>query len=409
MKTVNIRWNVELETWFIAEIETQFEQALEQNQWSSFDEWAAKQADLSAFRFILSGENYICRWLTLPGVQPRHINKALPFALEESFIDDIGQYHLVTSAKAGKFTHQVYCGKTDVFERLIEVCALHHIQLRQLIPETSLIPDNCLLHQGEYWLVNIPSVAEAKIHESALTAYLEAIILELNGKTIESIIIIDKSLDAANLVKMQIETSFSDSFSKIEITHGSFEQQRDQALAKECKNLLTAQFRAAEVKVDSPAAWWKPIAILAACWAVFSFTQTAIENKQLIDQERQVKEATIALYKNLFPGERIRSLERQVRNKVKGGGKKNLAEFMALLEKTTTAYQKMNQTQQVTWKSVRFNDRQSLLVVDLTATTIADIQQFKSALEDEDLIVEIASATNENDKVKGRIKIGAQS
>jgi len=409
MKTVNIRWNVELETWFIAEIETQFEQALEQNQWSSFDEWAAKQADLSAFRFILSGENYVCRWLTLPGVQPRHINKALPFALEESFIDDIGQYHLVTSAKAGKFTHQVYCGKTDVFERLIEVCALHHIQLRQLIPETSLIPDNCLLHQGEYWLVNIPSVAEAKIHESALTAYLEAIILELNGKTIESITIIDKSLDAANLVKMQIETSFSDSFSKIEITHGSFEQQRDQALAKECKNLLTAQFRAAEVKVDSPAAWWKPIAILAACWAVFSFTQTAIENKQLIDQERQVKEATIALYKNLFPDERIRSLERQVRNKVKGGGKKNLAEFMALLEKTTTAYQKMNQTKQVTWKSVRFNDRQSLLVVDLTATTIADIQQFKSALEDEDLIVEIASATNENDKVKGRIKIGAQS
>ena len=28
MKTVNIRWNVELETWFIAEIETQFESQL---------------------------------------------------------------------------------------------------------------------------------------------------------------------------------------------------------------------------------------------------------------------------------------------------------------------------------------------------------------------------------------------
>lgn len=409
MKTVNIRWNIELETWFIAEIEAQFEQTAAQNLWSSFDVWAAKQADLSAFRFILSGENYVCRWLTLPGVQPRHLNKALPFALEESFIEDIGQYHLVTSDKIGKFTHQIYCGKADIFERLMEVCALHHIQLRQLIPETSLVPNNCLLHNGEFWLINIPSVAEAKIHESALTAYLEAICLELDENIIESIAIIDSNLDAANLVKMQIETSFSDHFKKVEVTHGSFKQQREQALAKECKNLLTAQFKASEVKVDKPAVWWKPIAVLAACWALFSFTQTAIENKQLIDQERQVKEATTSLFKDLFPGERVRSLERQVRNKVKGGGKKNLAEFMALLEKTTAAYQKINQQKQIQWKSVRFNDRQSLLVVDLTATTIADIQQFKSALEDEDLIVEIASATNENEKVKGRIKIGAQS
>ena len=409
METVNIRWNVELETWFVAELEQQIEQESEANKWLSFDDWASEQADLSAFRFILSGENYVCRWLTLPGVQPRHLNKALPFALEESFIEDISKYHIVTAGKVGKFTHQIYCGKTDTFERLMEACALHHIQLRQLIPETSLIPSNCLLHYGDFWLVNILEVGEAKIHQSALIAYLEAVCADLGDRVIESLTIIDKNLDAANLLKMQVETSFSNTFKAIEVQHGGFEQIRKKSLDKSCRDLLTAQFRPAEIKVDKPAQWWRSAALLAACWALFSFTQTVMENKQLIEQERQVKEATANLYKELFPGERIRFIERQISTKIKDGGKKNTAGFMILLYKTSTVYQQINQQKQIEWKSVKFNDRQNLLVIDLTAKTIADIQQFKSAMEADNLKVEIASATNENNQVKGRIKIGGQS
>jgi general secretion pathway protein L len=409
METVNIRWNVELETWFVAEFEQLLDQSANDQNWLSFDEWASEKADLSAFRFILSGENYVCRWLTLPGVQPRHLNKALPFALEESFIEDVSHYHIVTAGKAGKFTHQIYCGKADVFERLLEACALHHIQLRQLIPETSLAPINCLLHDGEYWLINIPEVAEAKIHQSALIAYLEAVCTDLGDGVVESLTIIDKNLDAANLLKMQVETSFSDTFKLIEVQHGGFGQTRKKALDRDCSDLLTAQFKPSEIKIDKPAAWWKSAAILAACWALFSFTQTVMENKQLIEQEKQVKNATADLYKELFPGERVRFLERQIRTKIKDGGKNNTAGFMMLLHKTSTVYQKINQQKQIEWKSVRFNDRQNLLVIDLTAKTIADIQQFKSAIEEEDLKVEIASATNENNKVKGRIRIGGQS
>jgi general secretion pathway protein L len=413
METVNIRWNVELETWFVAEFEQQFEQQSEQSpkeeRWLSFDEWASKKADLSAFRFILSGENYVCRWLTLPGVQPRHLNKALPFALEESFIEDVSQYHIVTAGKAGKFTHQIYCSKTDILERLLDACTLHHIQPRQLIPETSLAPANCMLHAGEYWLIKIAEVAEAKIHQSALITYLEAICIELADGTVESLTIIDKNLDAANLLKMQVETSFSDTFKTIEVQHGGFEQSRNKALTKDCRDLLTAQFRPTEIKIDKPAAWWKSAAILAACWAVFSFTQTVMENKQLIEQEKQVRDATVNLYKELFPGERVRFLERQIRTKIKGGNENNTAGFMLLLHKTSTVYQKTNQQKQIKWQSVRFNERQNLLVIDLTANTIADIQQFKSAIEKENLTVEISSATNENSKVKGRIKIGGQS
>ena len=408
MKTVNIRWNVELETWFIAELVSGAE-IEEGSQWLSFDQWASTQADLSSFRFILSGENYVCRWLNLPGVQPRHLIKALPFALEESFIDDVGLYHLVTTGKHSKFTHQIYCTKKDILVRLLEACSLHHIQLRQLIPETSLTPVNCLLHDGDYWLINIPKVTEAKIHQSALMTYLDSITTELGESTVESLTIIDKNLDAANLLKTQIETSFNHVFKSIDIQHSGFESIRDKALEQSGKDLLTEQFKPSEIKVKKPAVWWKTIAILAACWAVFSVTQTMVKNNQLVEQEADVKTATIDLYKQLFPGERIRFIERQIRSKIKGGSETNTAGFMMLLDKASAVFQSGDQNKKIVWQSLRFNERQNLLVIDLTAQTIADIQAFKSAMEADGLVVEIASATNENNKVKGRIRIGGQS
>lgn len=82
---------------------------------------------------------------------------------------------------------------------------------------------------------------------------------------------------------------------------------------------------------------------------------------------------------------------------------------MTLLDKSSAVFEGSNQKNKIEWQSLRFNERQNLLVIDLTAQTIADIQAFKSAMEADGLVVEIASATNENNKVKGRIRIGGQS
>lgn len=405
METVVLRWNVELESWFVSSLDT----LQTQIEWQAFDQWAENQTDLAAFRFILSGENYTCRWLTLPGVQSRHLSRALPFALEESLVEDIRNYHLVTSGKVGKFNHRVYCNLTDAFNRLMDVCKLHHIQLRQLIPETSLAADNSLIHHNEFWLINIPGLAEAKVHESALSTFLEGLCGDAHTTQHAKITVIDRSLDAANLLKTQIESNFADAFAGIDVAHGSFITQRDEALNGKCCDLLTAEFRPVETKKETPASWWKPIAVLAACWALFSFTHTLMENNQLQQQTQLVRTATVDLYKQLFPGERIRFLDRQIRSKITDGGKVSNAGFMSLLQKSSKAYLEVNSKGQIAWKNVKFNDRQNVLVIDLTAKTIAELQQFKSVMENEGLNVEISSATNENNAVKGRIKIGEAS
>lgn len=409
METVAVRWNVELETWFVSALTPANTSGQDSHHWLAFDEWATNQADLSQLRFILQGENFVCRWLTLPGVQGRHLPKALPFALEESLIEDIRNYHLVTAGKLGKFTHRVYCSLLDNFNRLLEACDHHHIKLSQLIPETSLVPDNSLVHYDGFWLINIPGLSEAKIHESGLSAYLEGLCNDLDADSQSTITIIDTNLDTANLLKTQVESNFAGIFKGINVKHGSYPGLRDEALGGKCCDLLTAQFRPVEVKKDQPAAWWKPLAALAACWCIFSFTEISLENKQLVTQQEQVKSETIALYKRLFPGERIRSLERQIRSKVKGDGTQASAGVMIMLAQASKALQQESLNQTIQWQSFRFNDRQNQLVIDLTSKTLAQLQSYKAALEQQGLSVEIAQATNDEKGVKGRLKIGAKA
>jgi general secretion pathway protein L len=413
METVAVRWSVEFEAWFVSSLAPMQEENQagkgKQSHWLPLDQWAGEQADLSQMRFILQGENYVCRWLTLPGVQGRHLPKALPFALEESLIEDISHYHLVTAGKQGKFTHRVYCSLVDNFNRLLEACDLRHIKLRQLIPETSLIPENSLVHDGHFWLVNIPGLSEAKIHESALAAFIEGLCNGLDIDSQPSITLIDSNLDAANLLKTQIETNSSGIFKAVNVQHGRFSSLRDEALTANCCDLLTAEFRPTEPKKDQPAAWWKPLTALAACWVIFTFAEINIENKRLIAQQEQVKAETIGLYKRLFPGERVRFLERQIRSKVKGDSTVASAGVMILLSQASKALQQDNLKQLIQWQSFRFNDRQNELIIDLTAKTLAQLQSYKAAIEQQGLSVEIAQATNDDKGVKGRLKIGASA
>ena len=56
METVAVRWNVELETWFVSPLNSANNPSNNgepKSAWQSFDEWAAEQADLSQLRFIL--------------------------------------------------------------------------------------------------------------------------------------------------------------------------------------------------------------------------------------------------------------------------------------------------------------------------------------------------------------------
>lgn len=407
METVAVRWNVELETWLVSPLLVNPTGQQSSCVWLAFDEWASQKDDSVRMRFILQGENYVCRWLTLPGVQGRHLSKAIPFAIEEALIEDIRHYHLVTAGKRGKFTHRIYCTLSDQIHRFLDACNLHHIIPEELTPETSLIPENTLIHKGDYWLINVAGLTESKIHETALPGFLESLCNDLDAGTEQSITIIDDSLDSANLLKTQIDSSFAGVFQSVTVQQGGYDEFIKQSLNSKCLNLLTNQFQPAEARVKKPSAWWKPVAALAACWCFLSIFHIKIENNELIEKQEYVRAETISLYKQLFPGERIRFLERQVRNKIKGDDTAAVAGVLVILSEASKALNQDNLKQNIAWQRFSFNDRQNQLTIELTAKTLGQLQNYKAALESQGLMVEISQATNDDNGVKGRLKIGS--
>ena len=117
----------------------------------------------------------------------------------------------------------------------------------------------------------------------------------------------------------------------------------------------------------------------------------------------------ISLYKKYFPNERIRNLESQIRRHLRDGGNNTATGVMTLIQKSAQVLQEPSLKSAVSWDNFKFNDRQNLLTVELTASNISLLQNYKSSLESAGLSVEISSATNENQKVKGRLKIGGAS
>ena len=130
--------------------------------------------------------------------------------------------------------------------------------------------------------------------------------------------------------------------------------------------------------------------------------------QRLQQQSSEVRQQTISLYQQLFPGERVRALERQIREKLSGDSGGSDTGFLSATHTLARVYQQQNLQQQVQLTSLRFNDRLQELMVEVQAKGLNDLQVLRQALEQAGLSAEIASATNDNNGVKGRIRIGGR-
>lgn len=398
METIKVQWQSHQGVWLVAPINSDFD-----SEGQLLSAWAEELADLTSVRLILSASNYSTHWLSMPGVSSRNLARALPFALEESLINDIDEYLIVPAGSANKKV-RAYAVASDLVERLLQECELHHIQVRELIPETQCLPaQNLIRRQANGWQVSLPGQFEGYVPDMAMTPVLET---SLGDFKADELMIWAASLDQAQLLKTNLDTGFDDVFSTINITATTGNDQIAEQLQGKLVNLLVGQFQVREAKEDKPAAWWRSLAGLAAVWLIASAVYLFIDNSALKQKEMEVRTASIKLYKQLFPGERVKSLDRQMREKLAGGNSGESGGFISLINSTSRIYAAKGLQKKLHLQSIRFNDRLQELVIEVKASSLGELQTFKQALEQEGLTAEVASATNDKDGVKGRLKIG---
>ena len=408
METVNIQWHSLAGQWMVA--------PLNGSEWQPLAAWAEDQPDLTQVRMILSPVNYATHWVTLPGVSGRQIPRALPFALEESLIEDISHYLIIPAGQAAKKV-RAYVISADLISRLLEECAMHNLVLRELIPQTQLLGEgNRILFSAQSgagqgsasgWMLNIPGMIEGWVPEAGMSAVLDALFDHAEGEQLlDTLTIVAPQLDQANLLKTTIETSFPGVIGNVETHPGSGAQDAEKALTAKLTSFLTGQFQSREHEERKPAAWWRPLGAMAAVWLIAVTLWLVIDQQTTRSQADQVYTETLNLYKKLFPGERVRMLERQIREKISGDGTASSSGFVSTAHTLAKVYADAGLQQQVEMTSMRYSDRLGELVVEVKAKSLNELQTLRQALENQGLVAEVASATNDKDGVKGRIRIG---
>lgn len=398
MDMVRVEWLADVAEWYATPCLDGVYQATQR-----LSEWAASVPDLSDVTLILAARHYSTHWLSLPGVSTRHLNRALPFALEEYLIDDLSAYVICAAGQSQKRV-RAYVVACELIEQLLEQCELHHLRVTALYAESQLLPKQpLLLRQGEGWIISIEGQFEGWVSDNALTPVFDSLFDEQQQGTLT---LAAPTMDQANLVKTTLLSSYPNAFSDIQVEISSGNEWRHQAAQTKLTTLLQGAYQVAVVNDNSRWSVFKPVVALAASVVIVMTGQLWIAQQQLKQQEVQVRAQSAALYQQLFPGERIRFLERQFRDKLREGGDVAQVGFIPLVHQTAKTLAENNLRDSVTLDTLRFNDRQQEIILEVRASNLQSLQAFRQALEQAGLVAEIASASNDDKGVKGRMRVG---
>tara|TARA_Y100001934_G_C12378157_1_gene790508 strand:- start:3806 stop:4990 length:1185 start_codon:yes stop_codon:yes gene_type:complete len=388
-KNNRVEWVADQGVWLISEAAG--------NPPRNLEDWAEEQADLGNVSLVLSATNYATHWVSLPGVKGRHLNRALPFALEDVLIRDISDYTVIPGGSLGG-KHKAYVVESDLIDRLIELLAIHHLRLSSLQPETAGYAGNQMLRANDGWVVSLQGVFEGWVPDSALPAVLDGVGDKVAGAALS---ISASSMDEGNLLKTTISSGYPDSFDSIMVSTGKSEP------GDSTVSLL--QGKAANVgREKKPAPWWTGIASFAAIFAVFACAFLIVENHRTSEQIEMVSSSSKDLYKRWFPGESASNYESRFRRKLRSGGDTaDSAGFDSLMGSVSAAWAGLDQSKgAVSIQSIRYSERIGEFLIDVDAQQQSDLQALKAAIEARGLTAEISSAKADKDVVKGRLKVG---
>lgn len=399
-----------------------FEKGLFQGSWARFDALDALVEDgqfasedeliqlfaeheSSEFMAILANDSVSLVTADMPIKQTRQIIKALPFAVEEQLASDIGRNHLVYMGKQGSEARAAVVAH-DLMDMLSG-----HSALQGILPLSLILPLSddrwsvCLL--GEQAVVRMDKSSGFHCAANQLTLFIEHATASSDDEerdeasdpklTLHTVDGEDHSLLVAQLetsgydVKVEQQANFWKLVSGIDKKHFA--------------NLLVGQYKPAPPKKAKVPSVLAPLVGLAASVLIVGVFANVWQGKTNEQLSSEIRKASVAYYKSLFPGERVRSLKRDFESKLGAGNNTGPVNFTNSLGEIGQPLQGDGQFKSISLQNIRFNEKRGGFELDLTASTIAQLEGYKKALSEKGFNVEITSATNENSVIKGHLKV----
>ena len=174
-------------------------------------------------------------------------------------------------------------------------------------------------------------------------------------------------------------------------------------------NLLTAAYQPT-LKRNSLGSWRLLGYAAAVCVGLQILFNVGI-GLYLENKGRAVEQQVIQRYRELFPQDgKIVDVKIQMRNHLEQALEfDSETDFLQLMGVVGYQIQAMNQPQSLQIQQVRYDERQNSLMLDIDVRQIQQLDQFKQELSEQGLAVTILSATEEQQWVKGRLRIDREA
>lgn len=152
---------------------------------------------------------------------------------------------------------------------------------------------------------------------------------------------------------------------------------------------------------------WRPLAWLAACWAVVALGYQLAVGVSYSRAAEATQAAQVTLYKQLFPGSANVPRPRQQMEGQLGNGGDTGGLFVSLVARTSDAFAELGGADAgFRPGNLAWDGSQKQLRVDVVARSLEDLDKLRMALEQKGLLVDIGAGIAHEGGYKARINVG---
>ncbi|MBT8148875.1 MAG: hypothetical protein KJO24_03020, partial [Gammaproteobacteria bacterium] len=174
-------------------------------------------------------------------------------------------------------------------------------------------------------------------------------------------------------------------------------------------NILQGEFRPATANAANRRYLRKVSVAVAACVALFMLI-TLGGGAFLNYRADSYFDQSVAIYRSLFPKQRkvrdpVKQLKRQLRGNTVGA---TTSDFLPLLDAASRSLTNLDSSsgEEPSIKQLRYDIQRGHIAIDLHASNIDQLEAYRDLLSAEGLDVDILSANQDGDTIKGRIQVG---
>lgn len=338
----------------------------------------------------------------MPLKQEKQIEKALPFALEESISSDLDDTYIKYIGKVSDKAYALVSSKNliSLFSKDEKTNSV--IYMPAILPQTengitiAIISDTAMIHISKLISFSVP----VSLLEQSLASLIHA------DKSLKTIGICEltpnKNGTIDNLLLAQLENLHLEI---VDIEPKTITESLKKVDTKK-STLLSGEFKRAQKKNNVQFNKLNGVFALIATLLAITFLITQIYKTQLDNKVDAIQTASIEFYQKLFPNEIIRKrlmrkqFDQYIRNA--SGSEHGEGAFTGLLSATALEAKTFKNMQ---FESVKYSDKNQYLEVALFCSNINEIDQLKQKLSAKGFVVDIASANQSGNNIKAVIKV----